>query len=107
MSGQARHGCWPALSPGHVNRGTGGPPQGGPFLCARHGRTMDGVVFIARVAGTPHGGPLSPVLAHVQLQEVARQRERPGPRLARYAPNLNVFSTVRRTYGAEECSHRY
>jgi group II intron reverse transcriptase/maturase len=52
---------------------------------------MDGGVVIERVAGTPQGGPLSPLLANVLLDEVDRELERRGHHFARYADDCNVY----------------
>lgn len=52
---------------------------------------MDGGVAIRRVQGTPQGGPLSPLLANVLLDEVDRELERRGHRFARYADDCNVY----------------
>ena len=54
------------------------------------GILMDGVV-VRRVAGTPQGGPLSPLLANVMLDEVDRELERRGLRFERYADDCNVY----------------
>ena len=52
---------------------------------------MDGGVVIKRVEGTPQGGPLSPLLANVLLDEVDQELERRGHRFARYADDCNVY----------------
>jgi RNA-directed DNA polymerase len=52
---------------------------------------MEGGVVIRRVEGTPQGGPLSPLLANVLLDEVDRELERRGHRFARYADDCNVY----------------
>jgi len=52
---------------------------------------MDGGVVIERVEGTPEGGPLSPLLANVLLDEVDRALERRGHCFARYADDCNVY----------------
>ena len=46
---------------------------------------MDHGVAVARYEGTPQGGPLSPLLANVLLDEVDRALERRGHRFVRYA----------------------
>jgi RNA-directed DNA polymerase len=40
--------------------------------------------------GTPHGGPLSPLLSNVVLDELDRELERRGHRFVRYADDCNV-----------------
>lgn len=58
------------------------------FLTA--GMMSDGVV-IDRDEGTPQGGPLSPLLANVLLDEVDRVLEARGHRFVRYADDCNVY----------------
>jgi RNA-directed DNA polymerase len=48
-------------------------------------------VVMAREEGTPQGGPLSPLLANVLLDEVDRALEQRGHRFARYADDCNVY----------------
>ena len=48
-------------------------------------------VHIERHEGTPQGGPLSPLLANVLLDEVDRELERRGHRFVRYADDCNVY----------------
>ena len=52
---------------------------------------MDGGVAMARYEGTPQGGPLSPLLANVLLDEVDRELEQRGHRFVRYADDCNVY----------------
>ena len=52
---------------------------------------MDGGVVVERGEGTPQGGPLSPLLANVLLDEVDRELERRDHRFARYADDCNVY----------------
>ncbi len=52
---------------------------------------MDGGVVMPRYEGTPQGGPLSPLLANVLLDEVDRALETRGHRFARYADDCNVY----------------
>lgn len=54
------------------------------------GIMIDGVVQ-ERYQGTPQGGPLSPLLANVLLDEVDRELERRGHCFARYADDANVY----------------
>jgi group II intron reverse transcriptase/maturase len=48
-------------------------------------------VATERYEGTPQGGPLSPFLANVLLDEVDRELERRGHRFVRYADDCNVY----------------
>lgn len=52
---------------------------------------MAGGVVIERHEGTPQGGPLSPLLANVLLDEVDRELERRGHCFVRYADDCNVY----------------
>jgi len=54
------------------------------------GILADGVV-IERHEGTPQGGPLSPLLANVLLDEIDKELERRGHAFVRYADDLNVY----------------
>jgi RNA-directed DNA polymerase len=53
-------------------------------------------VVIERHEGTPQGGPLSPLLANVLLDEVDQELERRGHRFVRYADDCNVYVRSRR-----------
>jgi RNA-directed DNA polymerase len=67
-------------------------------------------VVVERVEGTPQGGPLSPLLANVLLDEVDKELEKRGHAFVRYADDCNVYvrsrragedvmKTLRRLYG--------
>jgi RNA-directed DNA polymerase len=53
-------------------------------------------VSTERHEGTPQGGPLSPLLANVLLDEVDRELEKRGHAFARYADDSNVYVRSRR-----------
>ena len=57
---------------------------------------MDGGVVMERYEGTPQGGPLSPLLANVLLDEVDKELERRGHCFVRYADDCNVYVRSRR-----------
>ena len=57
---------------------------------------MDDGVVMERYEGTPQGGPLSPLLANVLLDEVDRELERRGHRFVRYADDCNVYVRSRK-----------
>jgi RNA-directed DNA polymerase len=59
------------------------------------GIMQDGVVQ-ERQQGTPQGGPLSPLLANVMLDEVDKALESRGHCFARYADDCNVYVRSRR-----------
>lgn len=59
------------------------------------GIMADGVVM-ERHEGTPQGGPLSPLLANVLLDDVDKELERRGLSFVRYADDLNVYVRSKR-----------
>jgi len=54
------------------------------------GVLLNGVV-IEREEGTPQGGPLSPLLANILLDEWDKELERRGHRFCRYADDCNIY----------------
>jgi RNA-directed DNA polymerase len=54
------------------------------------GVMQDGIVQ-SRHQGTPQGGPMSPILANVLLDEVDKELERRGHCFVRYADDANVY----------------
>ena len=52
--------------------------------------------YSERFEGTPQGGPLSPLLANVLLDEVDRELERRGHKFVRYADDCNVYVKSRK-----------
>ena len=52
---------------------------------------MAGGVVVDRDEGTPQGGPLSPLLANVLLDEVDKELEARGHCFVRYADDCNVY----------------
>jgi group II intron reverse transcriptase/maturase len=59
------------------------------------GVMVQGVV-VDRFEGTPQGGPLSPLLANLLLDEVDKELEKRGHAFVRYADDLNVYVRSRR-----------
>jgi RNA-directed DNA polymerase len=53
-------------------------------------------VVMERYEGTPQGGPLSPLLANVLLDQVDKELERRGLSFVRYADDLNVYVRSKR-----------
>lgn len=53
-------------------------------------------VVMERHEGTPQGGPLSPLLANLLLDEVDKELERRGHAFVRYADDCNVYVRSRR-----------
>lgn len=54
------------------------------------GMMADGVC-IERHEGTPQGGPLSPLLANLLLDDLDKELERRGHRFCRYADDCNIY----------------
>lgn len=52
---------------------------------------MEGGVASPRTEGTPQGGPLSPLLSNILLDDLDRELERRGHRFVRYADDCNVY----------------
>src|SRR4029077_13768741 len=52
---------------------------------------MEGGLVSPRTEGTPQGGPLSPLLSNVLLDELDKEIERRGHRFVRYADDSNVY----------------
>jgi RNA-directed DNA polymerase len=59
------------------------------------GMLADGIAT-ERHEGTPQGGPLSPLLANVLLDEVDKELEKRGHAFVRYADDCNVYVRSRR-----------
>jgi RNA-directed DNA polymerase len=54
------------------------------------GVLLNGVV-VERVEGTPQGGPLSPLLANILLDDLDRELQRRGHRFVRYADDCDIY----------------
>jgi RNA-directed DNA polymerase len=52
---------------------------------------MENGLISPSVEGTPQGGPLSPLLSNVVLDELDRELERRGHRHVRYADDCNIY----------------
>jgi RNA-directed DNA polymerase len=52
---------------------------------------MDNGLVSPSVEGTPQGGPLSPLLSNLVLDELDRELERRGLRFVRYADDCNIY----------------
>lgn len=57
---------------------------------------MDNGMFIRSEEGVPQGGPISPLLANVILNELDQKLEEWGYRFVRYADDLMIFTTSKR-----------
>lgn len=58
---------------------------------------MSGGIIRQRREGTPQGGPLSPLLSNILLDEFDRELERRGHRFVRYADDANIYVRSRRS----------
>src|ERR1035441_4222592 len=52
---------------------------------------MENGLVSPSVEGTPQGGPLSPLLSNLMLDELDRELERRGHRFVRYADDCNIY----------------
>jgi RNA-directed DNA polymerase len=52
---------------------------------------MENGLVSATTEGTPQGGPLSPLLSNIVLDELDRELERRGHRFVRYADDCNIY----------------
>ncbi len=59
------------------------------------GVMVDGVV-VETVEGTPQGGPLSPLMSNIYLDELDKELERRGHKFCRYADDCNIYVRSRR-----------
>lgn len=57
---------------------------------------MLGGVVEQRVKGTPQGGPLSPLLSNILLDDLDKELEKRGHRFCRYADDCNIYVSSRR-----------
>jgi len=56
-----------------------------------HAGVMENGLVSPSVEGTPQGGPLSPLLSNLVLDELDRELERRGHRHVRYADDCNIY----------------
>ena len=59
------------------------------------GVLINGVV-VGTEGGTPQGGPLSPLLANIMLDDLDKELEQRGHRFVRYADDCNIYVRSRR-----------
>lgn len=57
---------------------------------------MLGGIVEQRVEGTPQGGPLSPLLSNILLDDLDQELEKRGHRFCRYADDCNIYVGSRR-----------
>jgi group II intron reverse transcriptase/maturase len=56
---------------------------------------LEGGLTTARTEGTPQGGPLSPLLSNILLDELDKELEGRGHRFCRYADDCNIYVATR------------
>ena len=65
---------------------------------------MVGGVVVERYKGTPQGGPLSPLLSNIMLDDLDRKLEKRGHKFCRYADDCNIYlrseRAAKRTYNS-------
>jgi group II intron reverse transcriptase/maturase len=59
------------------------------------GVMVNGVV-LDRAEGTPQGGPLSPLLSNIMLDDLDKELERRGHKFVRYADDCNIYVRTQR-----------
>lgn len=56
---------------------------------------LEGGLATVRTEGTPQGGPLSPLLSNILLDELDKELERRGHKFCRYADDANIYVATR------------
>ena len=56
---------------------------------------LEGGLTTIRTEGTPQGGPLSPLLSNILLDELDKELERRGHKFCRYADDANIYVATR------------
>jgi RNA-directed DNA polymerase len=64
--------------------------------CYLQAGLMTGGITTARNEGTPQGGPLSPLLSNILLDDLDKELERRGHAFCRYADDCNIYVRTRR-----------
>jgi hypothetical protein len=57
---------------------------------------MENGVAVKNEEGTPQGGPLSPLLANILLDELDKELEERGHKFVRYADDINIYTKTQR-----------
>jgi len=58
---------------------------------------FEGGIITQRLEGTPQGGPLSPLLSNILLDELDKELERRNHTFCRYADDCNIYVRTRRS----------
>ena len=64
-------------------------------LYLQSGIMQKGIVTV-REMGTPQGGPLSPLLSNILLDELDKELEKRGHKFCRYADDCNIYVRSKR-----------
>jgi RNA-directed DNA polymerase len=64
---------------------------------------MENGLVSPSVEGTPQGGPLSPLLSNLVLDELDRELERRGHRFVRYADDCNIYLITHEAQPVSQC----
>src|SRR5216683_3040717 len=65
--------------------------QAQQYIAQGYGWVIDNGLVSPSVEGTPQGGPLSPLLSNLVLDELDQEQERRGHRFVRYADDCNIY----------------
>jgi RNA-directed DNA polymerase len=57
---------------------------------------MEGGIVAPRTEGTPQGGPMSPLLSNILLDDLDKELERRGHQFCRYADDCNIYVKSKR-----------
>jgi len=68
----------------------------GLIRCYLHSGMMDDGVVSPRREGVPQGGPLSPLLSNILLDDLDKELERRGHRFCRYADDCTIYVRSKR-----------
>ena len=60
---------------------------------------MENGVITRNMEGTPQGGPLSPILSNIVLDELDKELEKRGLKFVRYADDISIFAGSERAAG--------
>lgn len=61
----------------------------------KSGIMLNGII-VSNEEGTPQGGPLSPILSNIMLDEVDKELERRGHKFCRFADDCNIYVKSRK-----------
>jgi RNA-directed DNA polymerase len=68
----------------------------GLIRCYLQAGVMEDGLVSQRIEGTPQGGPMSPLLSNILLDELDKELEKRGHRFCRYADDCNIYVRSKR-----------